>query len=82
MGFNDCHNYAIEIVKILIGKTVGWWPIENGTEFGKRIIDDLDQIANQAGPAVIFAVINPFYWLTRAIADWTLKKIIVNYKYI
>lgn len=52
MGFNDCHNYAIEIVKILIGKTVGWWPIENGPEFGKRIIDDLDQIANQAGPAL------------------------------
>ena len=68
-GFNDCQNYAREIVKILTGKTVGWWPIEDGPEFGKRTVDNLDQIANKAGPAVIFAAINPFYWLARAIAD-------------
>ena len=69
LGFNDCQNYAREIVKILTGMTVGWWPIENGPEFGKRTVDDLDEIANKAGPAVIFAAINPFYWLARAIAD-------------
>ena len=67
--FNDCQNYAIEIVKILTGKTVGMWPIEDGPSFGRRTVPDLDQIADEAGPAAAIAALNPFYWLARAFAD-------------
>ncbi|KAN0045024.1 hypothetical protein ACTA71_006551 [Dictyostelium dimigraforme] len=31
--FNDCQNYARDIIKYLTGKTVGCYPIENGGEF-------------------------------------------------
>lgn len=67
-GFNDCQNYAREIVKILTGRTVGVWPIEDGPDFGQRTIPNLGQIADAAGPAVVLCAINPMYWLARAFA--------------
>ena len=67
--FNDCQNYAREIVKELTGKTVDVWPIENGPEFGNRTIPDLDEIANEAGPVAAIAALNPVYWIARWFAD-------------
>lgn len=69
LGFHDCQNFAREVVEDLTGKVVGVWPIENGPTFGKRNIDDLEEIADNAGPAVILAAVNPFYWIARLVAD-------------
>ena len=69
LGFHDCQNFAREIVEDLTGNWVGVWPKEDGPEFGRRNIDSLEEIADQAGPAVVFAAINPFYWIARALFD-------------
>ena len=69
LGFHDCQNFAREVVEDLTGKIVGVWPIEDGPTFGRRNVDDLEEIAKQAGPAVILAAVNPFYWIARLVAD-------------
>jgi hypothetical protein len=66
LGLHDGQNYAREIVKQLTGKVVGVYPIEDGPKFGQKNIPTLDKIADEAGPAVVFAAINPFYWIARA----------------
>ena len=70
LGFNDCQNFARKVVVDLTGEGVGVWPIEDGPTFGRRNVDDLDQIANQSNGFIAGIVaINPFYWLARVIAD-------------
>ena len=69
LGFHDCQNFAREVVEDLTGKIVGVWPIEDGPTFGRRKIDDLEEIAKQCGPAVVFAAVNPIYWIARLVAD-------------
>ena len=40
--------------------------MKDGLEFEKRKFPNLKEISNEANPAVIFAVFNPFYWLDRS----------------
>ena len=67
---NDCQNFARKVVEDLTGKTVGVWPIEDGPKFGRKNIDDLEDIRRQNCAFVAgMAAINPFYWFARALAD-------------
>ena len=70
LGLNDCQNFARKIVEDLTGNWVGVWPIEDGPSFGKRNVEDLNEIANRTnGFFAAITAMNPLYWLARGIAD-------------
>ena len=74
--FNDCQNYCRRIVKLLTGKTVGWWPIENGPVYNNKFPTN-DQFANQinnnidnpVGKVLVGTLLftNPAFWLSKGI---------------
>ena len=68
LGFNDCQNFAREIVYELTQKRVGTFPIEDGPEFGGKNEMSIKNIHNKAGPVVAtLCIINPGYWIGRGV---------------
>ena len=70
LGFNDCQNFAREVVEDLTGEWVGAWPIEDGPVYGSRNVPDLDEVANRSNGFIAgLCAVHPGYWLARLLAD-------------
>ena len=73
--FDDCQNYCRRIVKLLTGKTVGLWPIEDGPVYNNnfptndQIAKQIRSIDNPVGQALAGTLVfaNPCFWLAKGI---------------